>query len=215
MKQAEDGAMKTPMLPRVQQVRGDQEDRYKEANNRLRKLLADERRSLQQVRHNYAQELKSRTEMEILLRACVEDVRKEIARRHIETAQLGSLMKGVEEGDIDRIYGNHASAIPVEAFDQEDRERVLELLLSQERVVTLVYSKTFPVHNGGGGKEGGGKSKSNATGPNALEDLLLNDDDAAEERPGTTGGLPSGLPGANPSTRPHTLPAPDDAGSNM
>ena len=56
-------------------------DRYKEANTRLRKVLADERRSLQQVRHNYAQELKARTEMEILLRGCVEDVRKEIARR--------------------------------------------------------------------------------------------------------------------------------------
>jgi hypothetical protein len=56
--------------------------RYKEANGRLRKLLADERRSLQQVRHNYSQELRSRTEMEMLLRSCVEDVRKEIARRY-------------------------------------------------------------------------------------------------------------------------------------
>ena len=57
--------------------------RYKEANTRLRKLLADERRSLQQVRQNYSQELKTRTEMEMLLRACVEDVRKEIARRFV------------------------------------------------------------------------------------------------------------------------------------
>ena len=58
-------------------------NRYKEANTRLRKLLADERRSLQQVRLNYSQELKTRTEMEMLLRACVEDVRKEIARRWV------------------------------------------------------------------------------------------------------------------------------------
>jgi hypothetical protein len=55
--------------------------RYKEANTRLRKLLADERRSLQQVRLNYSGELRARTEMEVLLRGCVEDVRKEIARR--------------------------------------------------------------------------------------------------------------------------------------
>ena len=44
--------------------------------------MADERKSLQQVRQNYAQELRSRTELEMLLRACVEDVRKEIARRY-------------------------------------------------------------------------------------------------------------------------------------
>jgi hypothetical protein len=31
---------------------------------------------------NYSQELRSRTEMEMLLRSCVEDVRKEIARRY-------------------------------------------------------------------------------------------------------------------------------------
>lgn len=35
----------------------------------------------------------------------------------------------------------------MEDFTQEDRERALELLLSQERVVTLLYAKTFPVSN--------------------------------------------------------------------
>lgn len=35
--------------------------------------------------------------------------------------------------------------LPVEHFAKADRERVLELLLSQERVVTLLYAKTFPI----------------------------------------------------------------------
>lgn len=61
----------------------DSEERYKEVNIRLRRLLADERRSLQQVRQNYATELKSRTEIELLLRQSVEDVRKEIAKRFV------------------------------------------------------------------------------------------------------------------------------------
>lgn len=106
LKQSEE-SNKTTILPRIQQSKNDSEDRYlfyistsaflasfllyilysflnryKEANTRLRKLLADERRSLQQVRQNYSQELKTRTEMEMLLRSCVEDVRKEIARRY-------------------------------------------------------------------------------------------------------------------------------------
>jgi DNA repair exonuclease SbcCD ATPase subunit len=64
-------------------VRAENEERLKEANARLRRLLAEERRSLQQVRQNYATELKSRTEMELLLRNCVEDVRHEISRRYL------------------------------------------------------------------------------------------------------------------------------------
>jgi hypothetical protein len=43
-----------------------------------------------------------------------------------------------------------AASIPVDSFTKGDRDRVLELLLSQERVVSLLYAKTFPV----GGKPG-------------------------------------------------------------
>ncbi len=110
-------------------------------NVRLRRLLAEERKSLQQVRQNYAAELKVRTDMEMLLRQCVEDVRQEIARRHVESAQF-SHNSG---NDLAKLYSKQPGLIPADEFTQEDRERVLELLLSQERVVSLVYAKTFPV----------------------------------------------------------------------
>lgn len=55
--------------------------RYKEVNTRLRKLLAEERRSMLQVRANYQNEVNSRTELEMLLRDCVEEVRREGERR--------------------------------------------------------------------------------------------------------------------------------------
>jgi hypothetical protein len=48
---------------------------------RLRKLLAEERRSLQQVRQNYNNEIANRTDLEMILRDCVEEVRKETERR--------------------------------------------------------------------------------------------------------------------------------------
>jgi len=115
-------------------------DRYKEVNTRMRRLLADERKSLQQVRQNFAAELKARTEMEMLLRQCVDDVRKEIARRHVESAQFS------QGKDLAKMYNRQPGLIPIEDFTHEDRERALELLLSQERVVTLLYSKTFPVN---------------------------------------------------------------------
>jgi hypothetical protein len=243
----------TTILPRVNQARGDQEERYKEANTRLRKLLADERKSLQQVRQNYANELRSRTELEMLLRSCVEDVRKEIARRspfvvcslnltslsslslfgrQIESAQLGSILKGISSpGDINKVYSlQPASHIPIDSFAQEDRERALELLLSQERVVTLLYSKVFPVtnnaanapnslngnaHRGVAGVGGTGGGKSGLMGP-SIDELLHgteDDDDSTvgnpTARPSTTGGLGGGN-GSTSSLRPHTLGGGED-----
>ena len=49
----------------------------------MRKLLSEERRSLQQVRQNYHNEISSRTDIELILRECVEEVRKEGERRWV------------------------------------------------------------------------------------------------------------------------------------
>ena len=54
--------------------------RYKDLNARLNRLLVEERKNLHQVRQNYALEMRTRTEMEMILRQCVNDVRQEIAR---------------------------------------------------------------------------------------------------------------------------------------
>jgi hypothetical protein len=117
------------------------EDKYRDVIMRLKKLLDAERLQLQQARSNLAAELHSRTELEIFLRQCVEDVRQDIARKRSEVlagepAVGGSPDHGVREGRV----GSPTLA----SFSAADRERVLELLLAQERVVNLVYSKTFP-----------------------------------------------------------------------
>jgi len=122
------------------------DERYKEINARLRRLLSDERRALTHVRANYAQELRSRTEMEMLLRQCVDDVRKEIA---LKTVSMGGGPRNNSRQAIGTAGGTRtataAATVSVAAFNQTDRERTLELLLSQERVISLIYAKTFPI----------------------------------------------------------------------
>jgi hypothetical protein len=104
--------------------------------------------------------------MELLLRTCVEEVRKEIAKRHMESA-YSSNPNANKTGDFAKLYqgqngmggggsAQEAPAIPIEDFTQEDRERVLELLLSQERVVTLLYAKAFPVAGSAAAAKGTG-----------------------------------------------------------
>eukprot|EP01039_Chlorochromonas_danica_P000196 gene195-206_t len=123
------------------QTNKESEERYKDINVRLRRLLAEERKSAKEARQNYEKERGTRTEMELLLRQCVEDVRKEIARRYVEEGQFNASTGN----DLAKLYGKQPELIPVEDFSQADRERVLELLLSQERVVSLLYAKTFPI----------------------------------------------------------------------
>ena len=104
----------------VQQA--ESEERYREVVARLKRLLDVERRNLRAVRAAHAKDLQSRTELETLLRACVDDVRKEIA--------------GQRAGG--------GAAVGVDDLAHAERERVLELLLSQERVVALLYQRSFP-----------------------------------------------------------------------
>ena len=115
-------------------------DKYKDINIRLRRLLAEERRALQNVRTTYAAELRSRTDMEILFRQCVDDVRKEISRRTMPHPRCLLGGKPTFCGSPNSIIETPSRT----SFTLGDRERTLELLLSQEKVITLLYAKTFP-----------------------------------------------------------------------
>jgi len=136
-----------PSLPRVPSASGihdhknhayganqqEADNRYKEIIKRLKRLLEVERRNLRQVRTQFANDLQQRTELELFLKQCIEDVRHEIAANR-ETS-IASEQSGSDN-------------IPMEDFSPQDRERVMELLLSQERVISLLYAKTFPLqHN--------------------------------------------------------------------
>jgi hypothetical protein len=48
--------------------------------------------------------------------------------------------------DLARLWITKPALVPIEQFDQYDRERLLELLLSQERVVNILYGKTANVN---------------------------------------------------------------------
>ena len=122
--------------------------------------------------------------------------------RHLEAAQKAGEGKSggsVPIGSPSRAGGG-AHAILAEGFTQEDRERVLELLLSQERVVSLLYAKTFPVNT----KQAGGLSLEDGAIPQSMgiDALGLSiglsgaggNDVTHMSRPATTGGAQSHRP---------------------
>ena len=126
--------------------------KYKNIIQRMKVLLERERRNLQRARKSYEREVNQRTELEIFLRQCVQQVQNEIARRRNELIATDPVPPEEQMGG-DRSnskrrspVGENGDELPLSEFSGADRERVMELLLSQERVVSLLYQRTFPVH---------------------------------------------------------------------
>ncbi|CAM9844075.1 unnamed protein product, partial [Laminaria digitata] len=149
----------------ARQAGSDADARYKEIIKRLKRLLETERRNLRQVRSSYSAELQQRTELENLLRASVEEVRQEITTTRKRAAKLGllegakadgtgggalsqpqSAASGSLEGGGSRgREANDGSGDSVASFSSRHRQQTLEMLLSRERVLSLLYAKTFPL----------------------------------------------------------------------
>lgn len=95
-------------------------NQYQVVINKLKKMIELEQKNSRAARTSYSRELEGKKELENLLRACVDDVKTHITKKRGEQ----------------RMFTADKSI--------EDLEKVIEILLSQERVLTLLYDKTFP-----------------------------------------------------------------------
>lgn len=88
-----------------------------------------------------SREIEVKGALEKILRACVDDVKNEIAKKRAqgygkrENAVYYAKSKREQEG----LYYDGDKSLT-----QQEREKIIEVLLSQERVLTLLYDKTFP-----------------------------------------------------------------------
>ena len=81
-----------------------------------------------------AAEIETKNLLEKVLRQCVEDVKAEITKKRSEN-KSNYIARG-QRGKIELKEEQNLSA--------NEREKIIEVLLSQERVLTLLYDKTFP-----------------------------------------------------------------------
>ena len=92
--------------------------KYNDAHERLKKLLETERRHTREAKASHMKLLTNRTELEGMLRECVDEMKQEAGVKDEETGSSHGLSK-------------------------EDRERVLEMLLSQEKAIAQLYGHSF------------------------------------------------------------------------
>eukprot|EP00753_Platysulcus_tardus_P001057 PLAT11010.1.p1 GENE.PLAT11010.1~~PLAT11010.1.p1 ORF type:complete len:585 (-),score=173.66 PLAT11010.1:94-1767(-) len=145
---------RTPLARGV--VPGENEQRYRDMVKRMKKVLDAERQQTRHLRTQLALEMQQRTDLELLLRECVEDVRHQLAverRAAFDAHRSPSAKSRRSAGSSAAGFAALAAERPsLEDFGAKERERVLEMLLSKERVIMLLYGKTFPPkHSGSGG----------------------------------------------------------------
>lgn len=74
----------------------------------------------------YVKELEQKTELEKILRKCVDDIKDEIIQLKGENRVS---MKRNKDQDND--------------YETDERDKIIERLLNNEKILTLVYDKTF------------------------------------------------------------------------
>jgi len=101
---------------------------------RFKKKLEEERRLLRMMKTMQAQEIETKNLLEKILRQCVDDVKAEIQKKRSEnkSSYYARGTRGKMELQEER------------NLTGQEREKIIEVLLSQERVLTLLYDKTFP-----------------------------------------------------------------------
>ena len=120
--------------------------KYENLICRTKKILDAEKSKLRQVKTLTAKEIEQKNFLEKILRQCVDDVKNEIQKKRTE----GKVQYYQKAGGGGLGYGfrqpkkNNGMEFDDRNLTKAEREKILEVLLSQERVLTLLYDKTFP-----------------------------------------------------------------------
>lgn len=87
-----------------------------------------EKRKVQQLKTLYIKELESKSVLEKVLRGCIEDIKDDIFSMQKDK----TIKKSNAQND---------------AFNKNERAALVEKLINDERILTLIYDKTFYASN--------------------------------------------------------------------
>ncbi|KAF4696798.1 hypothetical protein FOZ60_015724 [Perkinsus olseni] len=118
----------------------ERELRYRRTIEELRDQVSSDKLAMRSLQDAQKRLLQQRSEIEVFLQQCIDDVKNEIALHRKQQQKLNS------GGPTPLAHAEEAKTIAdridtVHDLSAVDRERALELLLSQERVVQILHQK--------------------------------------------------------------------------
>ena len=100
--------------------------RYETTIKTLQNTLKKEQKRVRELKTLYVKEIESKNEMEKILRKCIDDIKDEMLKIKAESRLANLKHQGQEN-----------------TFSKEQRENLIEKLLNNEKVLTIIYDKTF------------------------------------------------------------------------
>ena len=123
-------------------VRNPKMRKYENLIAKLKRVYENEKKHLRQVKTLCSKEIDQKNQLEKILRQCVDDVKGEINKKRTEgkatfynNPRKMMMHRMPQAGDVHEEF---------QQLDVAEKEKILEVLVSQERVLTLLYDKTFP-----------------------------------------------------------------------
>ncbi|CAD8136847.1 unnamed protein product [Paramecium octaurelia] len=122
---------KNPSQIQQQQLQGSQSiqqtlSRYEKTIKSLQSTLKKEQKRVRELKQLYIKEMQSKSELEVILRKCIDDIKEEIIQ-----------IKGEA-----RIF-NKNNKNKSDMLEKEDRDKLIQTLLDNEKIVTLIHDQIF------------------------------------------------------------------------
>ena len=112
----------------------DLEVKYNESIRHLKSLVDVEKKKVKQITAQHSSNFFVKSDLENLFLECVEEVRKEISRRKAKSL-------------VDQKYSKRSNTVQPDermVMTPSDKRKILELLISNEQVLILLYERLFP-----------------------------------------------------------------------
>ena len=130
----EKNPVQVSLLYELERFFHDLEIKYNESIKHLKNTLDNERKKIKQITANQSSLFFIKSDLENLFLECVEEVRKDISKRKAKNL-------------VDQKYNKRAKTSKPEdreTMTPSDKRKILELLISNEQVLIILYEKLFP-----------------------------------------------------------------------